>query len=313
LGSDQDSCARDKVGLDVETMNDTINLPGTDREILTQKAYATDEMLAVRRRTHELYSVPKINFVEWVLDRITWQGDERVLDIGAGPGSYFDLLSARIPNGQLIGGDLSLGMAQKAGQHPNVSLMLNTDIQALPFPDASFDVVLANHMLYHVPDLDRGLSEIHRVLKPTGSLVAATNSQFNLPEFEQLIRRTYGLLGVVGPEVEPMRPTSFNFHLEGGAVKLARHFYAVSRFDLPSAFIFPAVQPALDYINSMRPLREPQLPRRVSWDDFINVLGDQIQRLINHFGELIVTKLTGALVATDGGSFAKTYVDTFTQ
>src|SRR3954452_2726756 len=100
-------------------MNDTINMPGTDREILTQKAYANDEMLAVRRRTHELYSVPKINFVEWVLDRITWQGNERVLDVGAGPGTYFNLVSARIPQGQLIGGDLSLGMVQKARQHPS--------------------------------------------------------------------------------------------------------------------------------------------------------------------------------------------------
>lgn len=151
------------------------------------------------------------------------------------------------------------------------------------------------------------------MLKPTGSLIAATNSQFNLPEFEQLIRRTYSLLGASGPDIEPMRPTSFNFHLEGGAVRLARHFYAVARFDLPSAFIFPAVQPAIDYINSMRPLREPQLPRRVSWDDFISVLSDQIQRLINHFGELIVNKLTGALVATDGGAFARDYVNIFMQ
>jgi SAM-dependent methyltransferase len=285
-----------------------INFPGTDRDILTHKVYATDEMLAVRQRTHELYSVPKINFTEWVLDRIVWQGNEQVLDIGSGPGTYFDLVSQRVPNGRLIAGDLSFGMARKAAQHPNAAWTTNSDVQALPFQTGTFDVVLANHMLYHVPNLDSGLDEIRRVLKPTGCVIAATNSQYNLPEFEQLIRRTYHLLGAVGPESEPMKQTSYQFQLEDGPAKLARHFFAVARYDLPGAFIFPAMQPAIDYINSTRALREPQLPRRIAWDDFINVLGEQIQRLINHFGELIVNKLTGVLVGTDGGAFAKDYV-----
>ncbi len=73
------------------------------------------------------------------------------------------------------------------------------------------------------------------------------------------------------------------------------------------------MQPAVDYINSTRAIREPQLPPRVSWDDFINVMGDQIQRLINHFGELIVNKLSGALVGTDGGAFAREYTEGLSQ
>jgi SAM-dependent methyltransferase len=286
-----------------------INFPGTDRDILTQKVYATDETLAVRQRTHELYSVPKINFTEWVLDRIPWHGDEQVLDIGAGPGTYFDLVVDHIPDGRLVAGDLSFGMARKASRHPNARCITNSDAQAMPFSTGTFDVVLANHMLYHVPDLDSALAEIRRVLKPTGCVVAATNSQYNLPEFEQLIRRTYHLLGAVGPEAEPMRQISYQFQLEDGTAKLARHFFAVARYDLPGAFIFPAVQPAIDYINSTRALREPQLPQRIAWDDFINVLGEQIQRLINHFGELIVNKLTGVLVGTDSGAFARDYVN----
>ena len=42
------------------------------------------------------------------------------------------------------------------------------DIQNLPYPDASFDVVIANMMLYHVPDIARGLSEVRRVLRRDG-------------------------------------------------------------------------------------------------------------------------------------------------
>ena len=285
------------------------NSPSTDRDILTQKAYATDEWLLVRQRTHELYSVPKINYAEWVLDRIAWNGDEVVLDVGAGPGTYFDLLRDRIPNGALVAGDLSMGMARKAIEHPLTGPMLNFDAQALPFASGSFDVVLANHMLFHVPDLELTLSEIHRVLKPSGSLVAATNSQFNMPEFDQLIRRSYGLLGVSGQDVEPMQSAAQNFYLEDGAMKLSHHFFAVARYDLPGAFIFPSLQPVVDYLNSTRALREPQLPRRVSWDDFMSVMADQIQRLINHFGELFVNKLSGVLVGTNQGGFAEEYIN----
>src|SRR5262245_8237900 len=159
------------------------NFPGTDRHILTHKAYATDEAYATRKRTHDMYSIPKIDFPEWVLDRVAWRGDEIVLDIGAGPGSYFDVLTARIPDGRLIAGDLSFGMVQKASQHPKADMLLNGDAQTLPFPAGVFDVVLANHMLFHVPDIDKALFEIHRVLKPDGTVLAATNSQFNQPEF----------------------------------------------------------------------------------------------------------------------------------
>jgi len=288
------------------------NLPSTNRDILINQAYATDEMLLVRQRTHELYSVPKVNFIEWVLDRVTWRGDERVLDLGSGPGTYFDLVRQRIPNGELIAGDLSMGMARIASDHPQAGPIINLDAQSLPFASGLFDIVLANHMLYHVPDLDMALGEIHRVLKPTGVLVAATNSQFNMPEFEQLVNRSFRMLGA-GQEVEGMKSTVVNFSLEEGAVKFARHFFAVARYDLPGAFVFPALQPVLDYLNSMRALREPQLPRQVAWSDFMDVMGDQVQRLINHFGELIVNKLTGVIIGTDSGGFANDYTTLLKQ
>jgi SAM-dependent methyltransferase len=50
------------------------------------------------------------------------------------------------------------------------------DAQNLPYPDAAFDCVIAAWMLFHLPDIDAGLAELARVLKPGGRLVAATNS-----------------------------------------------------------------------------------------------------------------------------------------
>src|SRR5258708_10372026 len=110
--------------------------------------------------------------------------------------------------------------------------------------------------------------------------------------------------------MEPMSRMEHTFALEDGAVRMARHFFAVERFDLPSAFIFPSTQPVLDYINSTRALREPQLPRRIAWDDFIGVLSEQNDPLINHFGQLIVNQLTEHPVATHSRLFAHDYIET---
>jgi SAM-dependent methyltransferase len=284
--------------------------PGTDPDILTSQAYSNDENLAIRYRTHELYSRPKVDFAQWTVDTLHWRGDESVLDVGSGPGSYAKLVQDRTPHGAYVAGDLSLGMARKAreqvgGPHTHA---LNFDAQELPFPDASFDVVLANHVLHHVPDIDRALAEIHRVLRPDGCLIATANGQNTMPEFETLSRRACTLLGY--PRQEFLAPHR-HFALENGTLRLARVFRAVARYDLPGAFYFPAVEPAIDYLNSLRAIRAPYLPAGVSWDDFMEVMEKQITRLIRHFGELQVQKLAGALVATDGGGFAAEYLRRF--
>ncbi|MCZ7539515.1 MAG: class I SAM-dependent methyltransferase [Anaerolineae bacterium] len=277
--------------------------PNTDRLILTQDAYATDTHLAVRMRTHELYSQPQIDYPRWVVDTIGWPRDAWVLDVGAGPGAYSDLVCERISDGLYLAGDLSLGMARRASAEGVPAL--NLDVQHLPFAAATFDVVLANHMLYHVPDITHALRELQRVLKPSGLLVAATNSAATMPELETLARRACTLLGYPRQE---FIPTHQNFTLENGPVQAARFFRAVARYDLPSALHFPDVEPVMDYLNSMQAIRAPQLPPGVTWDEFMNVMEKQIARLIRHYGELQVQKLAGVIVATNGGGFASGYL-----
>jgi SAM-dependent methyltransferase len=203
----------------------------------------------------------------------------------------------------LVAGDLSFGMmAQARAAHPDV---VNLDAQALPFPNHSFDVVMANHMLYHVPNLPETLAEFRRVLRPAGRLIAATNSAETMPEFDTLARRACTLLGY--PK-QKFRPAHSQFSLENGTVILARQFRAVARYDFPSAFHFAEVEPVMEYLNSLRPLNAFQLPDDVSWDMFMDVMEKQVTRLIRHFGELEVHKLAGALIATNNGGFAAEYL-----
>lgn len=283
--------------------------PVLANQTLTQQAYASADKLQVRHQTHEKYTVPRFDFSTWVVDSIEWAGTERVLDLGAGPGNYFSVVKSRIPWGEHYAGDLSFGMMrrQRENEAASGSNLTNFDAQCLPFASNSFDVVLANHMLYHIPDIDLALTEIKRVLKPTGLLLATTNSTNNMPELKTLYRRA--LLLLTNFQQQPTATDNdSSFTLENASQIMSRHFYAVARHDLPSALIFPEAQPVLAYLESKRDLHEATLPANITWEDYINVMSQQVMRLIEHSGKMVVKKLSGVIIATDSGGFVTDFV-----
>ncbi len=275
-----------------------------------QRAYTDDRKFNVRHRIHQEYTVPRLDFASWALDRIQWRGDEWVLDLGAGPGTYFEPVQARIPRGRHVAGDQSLGMIRRQQTQACAARieLANLDAQALPFPDGLFDVVLANHMLFHVPDIDAALGEIGRVLKPEGVLLATTNSVNNMPEINTLYRRAVMLLTNFKYKGQISTSNAERFSLENGSGILARHFQAIARFDLPSALVFPEPVPIIEYLDSMRELRESSLPDDISWEQFMAVMRQQVVRLVAFNGPMTVRKLSGVLVATNAGGFAAEYI-----
>ncbi|MBZ0301362.1 MAG: class I SAM-dependent methyltransferase [Anaerolineae bacterium] len=280
--------------------------PAIDTRILRQQAYATDEHLNVRYQIHEQYSVPRVDFPDWVLSRVTWRGEETLLDVGCGPGSYAAALAQSLPGVRYYGVDFSSGILAK---HPARRAVVQADARDLPFADQTFDVVMANHVLYHLPDIDHAIKEIRRVLKPDGILVAATNSVENTPQFHDLYKRAIMVLTAPGKQVIVPRPASHAFSLESGTRYLARNFFAVVRYDLPGTFVFDEVEPVLAYLESARSLSEPQLPLGVSWDAVMMIVREQIRNQLNYVGELVVHKLSGVLIASDQGGFIHDYVD----
>ncbi len=271
------------------------------------RMYSTDEALRIRQETHNLYSQPKTDFAGWALDSVKWRGDETVLDIGTGPGGYFTALLERYPDIEYYGCDLHPGMVKN---HPHKVTLSVADAQRLPYPDASFDVVMANHMLFHVPDVMRALRELRRVVKPDGFVMATTNSIHTMPEFQALMRRAITLLSPPGTaNVSVPGQHTDPFTLESGTRLFCRHFFAVVRYDLPHALVFPTVEPAMAYLNSTRSVREAELPPGVLWDEMMMLVREQIGRLIEHFGELTVNTLSGLLVATERGEFITEYYE----
>jgi SAM-dependent methyltransferase len=92
-----------------------------------------------------------------------------ILEIGCGSGMGLAYLRQRAA--RVVGGDYTQALLDEARAHLERAPVARFDAQALPFPDASFDVVLMLEMVYYIPDLDRALAEARRVLKPGGSLL----------------------------------------------------------------------------------------------------------------------------------------------
>jgi SAM-dependent methyltransferase len=256
-----------------------------------KEQYAKDANLATRIRTHELYTEPRLDFTAWVLDQIAWRGDERVLDVGCGAGGYVAAVLARTPH--YTAGDISIGMLRTISAPARVNL----DAQRLPLTGGTFDVLLANHMIYHLPDQDRAGADFARVLRPGGILIAATNSAHNMEELRDLVRRAADRLRVVRP-INPYPALSFT--VENGAELLRRHFEHVELRKLVSALVFPAVQPVLDYLATSPEFYLGLLPEEMEAGRAWQLLRELLEEKIAQQGTFRVNKLSGVFTCWNG-------------
>ena len=176
--------------------------------------------------------------------------EAEVLELGCGTGLLWSGdQAARVPPGwRLTLTDFSAGMVVEAQRNLRLAARFQVaDAESLRFPDASFDAVVANHMLYHVPDLDRALAEIQRVLRPGGRLFAATNGAAHMRELGQLVARVAPDAAAAAVGLRFSRA----FGLEDGAQQLTPWFATVVREDYPDALEVTDVEPLVAYLQSM--------------------------------------------------------------
>ena len=160
----------------------------TDPEYLRDQQYRDDSNFQKRVDLHKRFSTNPQQWPEWVLERLDLPPAADVLEIGCGPASLWrDNVDRIAPGWRLTLVDLSPGMIAAArGFLGDRAEYVVADMQELPFDDESFDGVIANHMLYHVPDPWKGLSEAARVLRSGGRFFAALNGREHLKELNEI-------------------------------------------------------------------------------------------------------------------------------
>lgn len=265
--------------------------PANDPSLVAQQ-YATPDHLDVRQRTHLLYGETPFDLPQAVLDQIHWRGDEWAVDVGAGTGLY--AAPARARAARYLAADLSFGML--TGLEPGV-WRVNLDAAHLPLAAHSVDVLLANHMLYHVPNQTVALRAFSRVLKPGGVLLAATNSENNMDQLHTLVQSVlFDLCGADAPISWLAAPTR-TFSLENGGARLETHFRQVGRSDFSSDLVFPAPEPVIAYVgSSLQAWVEQFRPNQLAWPAVADALHHRLSRHLHAHGVFRVTRRAGVFV-----------------
>lgn len=164
---------------------------------LRDTQYATTANLDARVALHVKYAEAAQSWFDWLVDQIEWEQFHDVLEVGCGTG----LLWAFVPSSVTHDHDITLidlsqtmveTAAARATSHGHTVRAFTADVHGLPFEDHSFDLVIANHMLYHSPAPASAIKEIARVLRPGGTLVAATNGPKHLAELRDIEVAVFG-------------------------------------------------------------------------------------------------------------------------
>ncbi len=262
----------------------------TDPIYLKTQQYQDAKNLKARIQLHEQFSINKYDWALWVFDQLKLPADSRILEVGGGTGRLWEQNLARIPPGWHITlSDFSPGMLaqsqanlQPAGAQKFAFAVL--DVQQIPGADESYDAVIANHMLYHVPNRGQALQEIGRVLKPGGKLYAATNGRNHL-------RELHDLLAQVLPSASRDRSIFDrpDFRLENGREQLSPYFSEVTCHLYEDGLVVTEGEPLLAYSLSMG---SSELIA-----ENIAKLMELIKREIETRGAVRITKSTGLFEA----------------
>ncbi len=253
----------------------------TDRARLLHQ-YATSRNLSARADLHARYNTNPQGWHHWLWQQMRLEPCWTVLDLGCGPGR---LWRNHTPDGSersvRLLTDLSRGMVKEAKETlaPPYRFAV-ADAQSIPFRAHAFDCVTAHHMLYHVPDLHRACTEIARVLKPEGRLVAATNGAAHLRELHEL----------VGAVMARYQMPIGSFGLDNGRDLLTHYFEEVTVRRYEDALVVPDPWALSGYVRSM-----PGLPDASEQE--LRELDHAIASRIRDRGTMRIRKEAGVLVA----------------
>ncbi|MBE2199290.1 MAG: class I SAM-dependent methyltransferase [Anaerolinea sp.] len=265
-----------------------------NKAYLRDSQYKSSDNLSARAQLHHRFSTAAQEWMPWVFDQLRLQPGDLVLECGCGPGWLWrDNLDRIPPNCHITLTDLSQGMVAeaKAALHETDHdfRFREVDAQQLPFATASFDVVVANHMLYHVPNIDQALSEIQRVLKPDGRLHAVTNGAAHMRELKELRRQIATQLGLTQDMGDLF---TLPFRLENGAELLQPWFARVSMIPFPDSLRVTEVEPLLAYVFSAEEARAALTDAHLA-----QIREIVAQAIADGGGAMHITKAVGMFVA----------------
>ena len=225
--------------------------------------YKNPDKLNIRIRLHQLYSTNKEGFNHWIVKHYDIQKGSSILELGCGTGITWKKHTHLLQDcKEVYFTDLFEGMIKEAknniGEHPNVYYEV-VNAEQLPFDDERFDIVIANMMLYHIPNLDKALSEIRRVLKKNGIFYCATYGENGVESF-------------INHMLDVQTERQHTFTLQNGKDILEHWFPSVEKLEYVDKLRISNHSDLVEYIRSFKEM-----------NDWQNYSEEELYRLISNY------------------------------
>lgn len=261
----------------------------SNQDYLLKRQYKDAQNLTARASLHQRFSQNPYGWHRWEFEQFSIRPGESILDLGCGPADLWVATQSNLAKDNLVVlCDLSHGMMRIAAGR----LLRNTafrfitgDAQWICFQDETFDLVTANHMLYHVPDILQAVREVRRVLRPGGRFCVATNGAGHMQELFDFLRE-------LAPDFMSENDSATRFGLENGPALLRTVFARVDIRYYEDSLWVTEVEPLIAYIGSM-------------WGfmDYDEKLEEQcrqkITSILHTHGGFLIHKSVGIILAQD--------------
>lgn len=260
-----------------------VQLSNEETNIIEQ--YKNAKNLNDRISLHEKYSTNKQGWFNWLFNQIDFSRVNRLLELGCGNGKLWQENRIDLRNREIFLSDISEGMVEevrnKLGSDFNCIV---ADAEKIPFKDEYFDSIIANHVLFYLNDLNLGLKEISRVLKPNGILYCSTYGKNHMKEITEIVQNLDSRINLSNHCLYDI------FGLENGEDILSKYFSNIQRMDYQDSLEITESKPLIDYIMSCHGNQNEILGPR------LNEFKEYIEELLKNNGKIVVTKQAGLFV-----------------
>lgn len=233
--------------IDWSHMLDLIHLTGAEKSLKIHYQNATN--ISARIRLHRDYSTNRQGWFPWVYERCRIEKGEKILELGCGNGALWTENLSRLPAQiNVVLSDISEGMLRDArrsiGADDGRFSYQAFDCARIPFPDESFDLVIANHVLFYCKEIGQVLREVRRVLKPGGRFLCSAYGSSHMKEISQLVRQFDSRIVLSAEKLYEQ------FGLENGQKILETCFSSVSCVRYKDSIELDQAEPLIEYILS---------------------------------------------------------------
>ncbi len=236
-----------------ENTDKNTNQAYNDPNYLSTKQYQTAANLNARIEVHKRFSTAKQPWHDFVFEHLPLSSQCTGLALGCGNASQWQANQVRFPQDlRMFLSEYSYGMLQepiKVFKDDPRFMLCAMDAMHIAFESNRFDFVTANHMLYHVPDVNQTLSEVVRVLKPEGMLMAATNGERHMADLDDLLH-------AFDPRFDGEHVMSGVFSLHNGKQSLEKWFDEIEVIPYQSDLQVTDAQLLAEYAFSMPKVKE---------------------------------------------------------